>query len=178
MVYEANMCAYIESDLQPSLYPYCAGVPPTPTTVSAEHDYAKGTSNRPLAPMKPTPGYSTLAIMGGKDNCVRLEPVEESSSATTSTTASTSTSSTTCTGVGFGQSVSLLSSTYKVVGTGLIMDGTTLHGHAVPKGFTKVAIQKITTGVKPWPALKDDSEDLSDGSITAWPLKFVRNVKL
>ena len=42
----------------------------------------------------------------------------------------------------------------------------TLHGHAVPKGFTKVAIQKITTGIKPWPALKDDSEDLSGGSIS------------
>lgn len=82
-------------DLQPSLYPYCAGVPPTPTTVSAEHDYAKGTSNRPLAPSKTTPGYSTLAITGGKDHCVRLDPVEESSSATTSATASTTTSSTT-----------------------------------------------------------------------------------
>ena len=126
--------------------------------------------------MKPTPGYSTLAITGRNDHCVRLDPVEESSSAITSTTTSTTTSSTTS--VGFGQSVSLLSSAYKLVGTGLIMDGTTLHGHAVPKGFTKVAIQKITTGVKPWPALKGDSEDLSGGSITAWPLKFVRNVKL
>ena len=152
------------------MYPYCAGVPPTPT---AEHDYAKGSSNRLLAPMKPTPGYSTLAITGRNDHCVRLDPVEESSSATTSTSTSTTTSSTT--DVGFGQSVSLLSSAYKLVGTGLIMDGTTLHGHAVPKGFTKVAIQKITTGVN---ALKDDSEDLSGGSITAWPLKFVRNVKL
>ena len=101
--------------------------------------------------MKPTPGYSTLAITQENDHSTRLDLVEKS----------------THTSVEFGRSVSLLSSAYKVVGTGLIMDGTTLHGHAVPK------VAKVATGGKPWPSLKDDNEDLSGGSITAWPLKFI-----
>ena len=72
--------------------------------------------------------------------------------------------------------MALLSTNYDVVGTA-ITSGDQLHGHSIPEGFTKVSIQRIEQGRKPWPSVKGlEDEELVDGSITAWPMKFMKSV--
>ena len=79
--------------------------------------------------------------------------------------------------VEFSCSVNLLTSSYKVVGTAMTMSGTSLHGHDLRAGYVKVAIQAIEA-VHSWPNLETDGSALTAGSITAWPVKFMRNIKL
>ena len=53
------------------------------------------------------------------------------------------------------------------------MSGDQLHGHSIPGGFTKVSIQRIEQGRKPWLSVKGlEDEKIVNGSITAWPMKF------
>lgn len=108
-----------------------------------------------------TPGYTTLSVKGSSDHSIVLGSLEQS---------------TTGTSIEIGHSIQLLSSTYKAVGTAVIMSGSQLHGHEVPSGYSKVAVDKIDANVKPWPAVKGDDENLSSGSITAWPIKFTRKL--
>ena len=73
-----------------------------------------------------------------------------------------------------GHSIQLLSGTYKAIGTAVIISGSALHGHEIPSGYSKVAVDGIDANVKPWPA--GDDENLYSGSITAWPVKFTRKL--
>ena len=136
----------------------------SPSTV--KHAHAKCAPSHD----QPTPGsdsghmseYTTLATKGNDDHDVMLGPLGEQH--TTSTE--------------IGHSVHLVSTTYQVLGTAATMSGDCLHGHEIPIGYSKVLIQKIDSSVKSWPSVKEDDEDLTSGSITAWPTKFVRKVKL
>ena len=58
------------------------------------------------------------------------------------------------------------------------MLGTRLHGHEIPTGYVKVAIGRIETDIQPWPNLQTNEASLTSGSITAWPVKFIKNIKL
>lgn len=48
-----------------------------------------------------------------------------------------------------GHTVNLLTSSYKSVGTALLMTGNVLHGHNIPKEYKKVVIQKIGNDIEP-----------------------------
>ena len=136
---------------------------PKPIQSAVEHDYTKpyasSVSVRPSTSHRAQPGYTTLATKGSDDHQITLEQ------------------SSTCTSTAIGHSVHLLSSGYQQLGTAITMTGDSLHGHSIPDGYSKVAIQKIDPNVKPWSSLKDfNDEDLVAGSITAWPIKFMRKV--
>ena len=104
-------------------------------------------------------GYTIFSTKGSDDQQVVLQH----SSASTATE--------------IGHSVQLLSTAYQALGIAITMTGDNLHGHEIPSGMCKVAVQKIDPSVKPWPSLKGFSdEDLVVGSITAWPIKFMRKV--
>ena len=77
----------------------------------------------------------------------------------------------TCT---IGQSIQLLSSSYIPIGTAVTMTGDKVHGHDIPDGYVRIAIVNIDAGVKP--LVRGDDEDLTKGSITAWPLNFMRKI--
>ena len=47
--------------------------------------------------------------------------------------------------------MNLLSTEYKIIGTAITITEQLLHGHNIPDGYIKAAIQKITAGVPPWP---------------------------
>ena len=129
-----------------------------------EHTYAKHTSPTVPAPSSNSghaPGFTTLSTKGSGDDSLVLQSLEES-------TASTSTE--------IGHSIQLLSSTYKAIGTAVTMSGSVLHGHDIPSEYSKVVVDKIDANVKPWPLIKGDDENLSSGSITAWPIKFTRKL--
>lgn len=79
--------------------------------------------------------------------------------------------STKCT---IGQSIRILSSSYLPIGTAVTMTRDKVHGHDVPDGYVKIAVVSIDSGVKP--LVRGDEEDLMKGSITAWPLKFMRKI--
>ena len=128
-------------------------VPPIPPPSLIEHTYAKhmpATVSVPPSSSSHTPGYPTLSTKGCSDYKVVLGSLEES-------TVSTSTE--------IGHSIQLLSVTYKAVGTAVIMSGSALHGHDIPSGYCKVAVDKIDANVKSWPVIKGDDENLSNGSI-------------
>ena len=72
-----------------------------------------------------------------------------------------------------GHSVHLLSTNYDIVGTAVTMSGNH-HGHSTSERFTKVSVQWIE---QTWPLVKGlNDEELANGAITAWPMKFMRKV--
>ena len=136
----------------------CAGVPPKPIQSSSEHNYTKQLNDSVPPRQRAGHGYTTLTTKGG-DEHVKLDQDQKTDHE-----------------LKIGHSVHLLSTNYDIVGTAVTMSGN-LHGHSIPDGYSKVAIQKIDPNVKPWSSLKDfNDEDLVAGSITAWPIKFMRKV--
>jgi hypothetical protein len=112
----------------------------------------------PLRSQRAGHGYTTLTTKGGGDEHVNLDQKSDDE-------------------LKIGHSVHLLSTNYDVVGTAITMSGNHLHGHSVPEGFTKVSVQRIEQGWKPWPSVKGlEDKELVNGSITAWPMKFMRKV--
>ena len=58
----------------------------------------------------------------------------------------------------------------KSVGMGVVVEGHTLHGHAIPQGYVKVVIDYIQPSTAPVFANSfDDEETLTAGQFTAWP---------
>lgn len=58
----------------------------------------------------------------------------------------------------------------KSVGMGVVAEGLTLHGHAIPQGYIKVTIDYIQPNTAPMLASKfDDEEPLISGQFTVWP---------
>ena len=103
--------------------------------------------------MRPKPrrnGYTTLNVGGGEE----VDTLEVTVDGETE----------------LDQSVNLLSTNYRTVGTGVTMSGTRLHGHEIPTGYVKVAIGRIETDIQLWPNLQTDEASLTSGSITAWPV--------
>ena len=135
----------------------CTGVPPKPLQSSIEHNYTKPSIDS-VPPQSQRAGYTTLTTKGGGDDQVKLNQKTDHE-------------------LRIGYSVHLLSTNYDVVGTAITMSGDQLHGHSIPEGFTKVSIQRIEQGRKPWPSVKGlEDEELVNGSITAWPMKFMKRV--
>ena len=67
-----------------------------------------------------------------------------------------------------GQSIKLLQNSH-VIGTGKVVDGNVLHGHAIPESFVKVAIMQIEANIAPLFKTTFDQPYLSAGEFTAWP---------
>jgi len=129
-----------------------------------DHSYAKKPSSG--ASMRPKPhGYTTLSVGAtlpvGAGEEVASPAITPKESITN-----------------LSRSVNLLSAAYKTVGTAVTMSGTSLHGHELPAGYIKVAIQRIEPNIHSWPHLQTDEASLTSGSITAWPVKFMKNIKL
>ena len=138
----------------------CAGVPPKPIQSSSEHNYTKQLNDSVPPRQRAGHGYTTLTTKGGGDEHVKLDQDQKTDHE-----------------LKIGHSVHLLSTNYDIVGTAVTMSGNLLHGHSIPEGFTKVSVQRIEQGRKPWPSVKGlDDEELANGSITAWPMKFMRKV--
>ena len=58
----------------------------------------------------------------------------------------------------------------KSVGMGVVAEGHTLHGHAIPQGYVKVIIDYIQSNTASMFATSfDDEETLTAGQFTAWP---------
>ena len=75
-----------------------------------------------------------------------------------------------------GASVQLLSDSNTPVGTAVTISGEKVHGHKIPDGFIRVAVDKLNPGVTPLVKGSGSDEDLTSGCITAWPLKFTRQI--
>ena len=71
--------------------------------------------------------------------------------------------------------VSLMSSSGEVVGIASIVDGTLLHGRALPSGYIKVIIDQVQPGILPHPLLATPfDEPLASGQFTAWPMNCLK----
>ncbi len=66
------------------------------------------------------------------------------------------------------QKVTLLSSRGHTVGIASLVDGDTLHGRAIPAGYSKVVIEYVKPGTLPMIRSNFDEEELSAGQFTAW----------
>ena len=144
---------------------YYAGVPPKPIQSCVEHDYTVKTSAGQNSLISARAGFTTLTTKGCGDDQVALQLDLGEGQSTPDQE------------VKAGHSVHLLSSSYQRVGTAVTMSGRQLHGHPIPEGFCKVVIGALEQIRKPWPSVKGGhDEDLVNGSITAWPLKFMRKV--
>ena len=65
----------------------------------------------------------------------------------------------------------------KSVGIGVVAEGHTLHGHAIPQGYVKVIIDYIQPNTAPLFASSfDDEESLTVGQFTAWPASDLNHV--
>ena len=148
---------YIDVIIVCYIFNFFPDVPPDVTTAD-DHNYCTSAKAVKTAPNNTKIGHSTLSITSNHD--VRLPEAAATED------------------VECGGTVNMLSSEYKQIGTGLIISGNILHGMELPPGFVKLAIQTIHDNTQSWPGLKDDGCMLTPGSITAWPVRFIRNIKL
>ncbi len=142
-----------------------AGVPPKQFPTLLEHSYSgmSGShstgSTESCSSKSEGPRYTTLSTMGR--DCEVLLNKEPTLAV----------SKESCT---VGKTISLLSSSYEHVGTAVTMTGNQVHGHYIPDGFVKIAINEIKPGLKP--LVTDIDGELTTGCITAWPIKFIKQI--
>ena len=68
-----------------------------------------------------------------------------------------------------GQNVRVISSTSRVIGTAMVMEGNMLHRHEIPDSFVKICIHKIESNIPPLFTTTFDEPYLMAGGFTAWP---------
>ena len=68
-----------------------------------------------------------------------------------------------------GQNVRVISSTSRVIGTAMVMEGNMLHRHEIPDSFVKICIHKIESKIPPLFTTTFDEPYLMAGVFTAWP---------